>query len=47
MKRETKYKEDKVYSLIDILGVYISLIYSEGKTEAFEWLIREINIRNS
>ncbi len=47
MKRETKREEDKAYSLMGILGVHMSPIYGEGKTEAFERLIREIDTRNS
>jgi hypothetical protein len=33
--RETKYQEDKAYSLLGIFGVYISLIYGEGRENAF------------
>lgn len=45
--RETKREEDKAYSLIGIFSVYISLIYSEGETEAFERLQSEIIKRDS
>jgi hypothetical protein len=46
-KRETKREEDKAYSLMGIFGVHMPPIYGEGKTEAFERLIREIETRNS
>jgi hypothetical protein len=46
-KRETKREEDKAYSLMGIFGVHMPPIYGEGKKEAFERLIREIETRNS
>jgi hypothetical protein len=40
--RETKYEEDKVYSLQGIFNVYIPLIYGEGWERALIRLQREI-----
>ncbi|KAL8648708.1 MAG: hypothetical protein Q9210_004823, partial [Variospora velana] len=41
--RETKLKEDEAYSLLGICGVYMPLIYGEGKSNAFKRLRREID----
>jgi hypothetical protein len=40
--RETKYEEDKVYSLQGIFNIYIPLIYGEGRENAFKRLNEEI-----
>jgi hypothetical protein len=37
-KRETTRKEDKAYSLLGIFGVYMPLIYGEGRDSAFNRL---------
>jgi hypothetical protein len=42
-KRSTTRKEDKAYSLLGIFDVYISLIYGEGETNAFNRLQEEID----
>jgi hypothetical protein len=42
-KRQTKYEEDKVYSLFGICGVYMPLNYGEGKDYAFQRLHDEID----
>jgi hypothetical protein len=42
-KRQTKYKEDKAYSLLGICGVYMPLNYGEGKDYAFQRLYDEID----
>ena len=41
--RDTTRKEDKAYSLLGIFNVYMSLIYSEGKENAFRRLREEID----
>jgi hypothetical protein len=41
-RRETKYQEDKAYSLLGIFGVFMSLNYGEGKENAFMRLREEI-----
>jgi hypothetical protein len=41
-KRQTKYEEDQVYSLLGICGVYMPLNYGEGKEYAFQRLHDEI-----
>jgi len=40
--RETKLEEDRAYSLLGIFGVHISLLYGEGKVDAFKRLHEEI-----
>ena len=40
--RETKRKEDKVYSLLGICDVHMPLIYGEGKEKAYKRLQQEI-----
>jgi hypothetical protein len=40
--RDTKYEEDKVYSLQGIFDIYIPLIYGEGRERALVRLQREI-----
>jgi Heterokaryon incompatibility protein (HET) len=42
-KRNTKYEEDKVYSLFGICGVFMPLNYGEGKDYAFQRLRDEID----
>jgi hypothetical protein len=44
--RETKYEEDKVYSLQGIFDIYIPLIYGEGRENAFKRLTEEIDKRS-
>jgi hypothetical protein len=41
-KRQTKYEEDMAYSLLGLCGVFLSLIYGEGKENAFRRLREEI-----
>jgi hypothetical protein len=41
-KRETTCKEDKAYSLLGIFSVHMSLIYGEGRDNAFRRLYVEI-----
>ncbi|KAK6082001.1 hypothetical protein SCUP515_02780 [Seiridium cupressi] len=41
--RRTKRPEDKAYSLLGILGVYMSLIYGEGEENAFTRIRATIN----
>jgi hypothetical protein len=41
--RQTKLKEDKAYSLLGILNVYIPPIYGEGMESAFRRLMEEID----
>jgi hypothetical protein len=41
-KRETKYQEDKAYSLLGIFGVFMPLNYGEGRDNAFNRLKEEI-----
>jgi hypothetical protein len=40
--RETTREEDAAYSLLGIFGIYMPLIYGEGKEEAFDRLKRKI-----
>ncbi|KAH7007847.1 uncharacterized protein B0I36DRAFT_437158 [Microdochium trichocladiopsis] len=40
--RETKYEEDMVYSLLGIFGVYMQLIYGEGREQARRRLREEV-----
>jgi len=42
-KRETKYEEDWAYCLLGIFGVFMPLIYGEGKDHAVRRLRKEIN----
>jgi len=46
-KRETTIEEDQVYCLLGIFGVYLPLIYGEGKEYAFRRLQDEIDKRSS
>jgi hypothetical protein len=41
-KRETKYEEDVAYSLLGIFGVFLPLIYGEGRENAFSRLYEEV-----
>jgi hypothetical protein len=42
-KRQTKYEEDQVYSLLGMFGVFMPLNYGEGKDYAFQRLHDEID----
>jgi hypothetical protein len=42
-KRETKHEEDMAYSLLGIFGVFLPLIYGEGRENAFRRLREEVN----
>jgi hypothetical protein len=42
-KRETKKEEDKAYSLLGIFGVFLPLIYGEGRENAFRRLREEVD----
>jgi hypothetical protein len=42
-QRRTTYKEDKVYSLLGIFGIYMLSNYGEGEENAFKRLQEEIN----
>jgi hypothetical protein len=44
--RETKRKEDKAYSLMGIFGIYMPLLYGEGRENAFIRLREEIDKRS-
>ena len=44
-KRKTTFKEDKVYCLLGIFGVYLPLIYGEGEAYAKVRLREEIHRR--
>jgi hypothetical protein len=44
--RETKRKEDKAYSLLGIFDVYLPLIYSEERDNAFKRLLMEVAKNN-
>ncbi|KAH8698247.1 hypothetical protein GQ44DRAFT_787121, partial [Phaeosphaeriaceae sp. PMI808] len=44
-KRDATRKEDKIYSLLGMLGIYMPLIYGEGQENAFQQLQKEINDR--
>jgi hypothetical protein len=41
-RRETFRQEDQAYSLLGIFGIYLPLIYGEGKEHAFRRLTKEI-----
>jgi hypothetical protein len=41
--RKTKLREDAAYSLLGICGVYMPLIYGEGRDNAFQRLRREVD----
>jgi hypothetical protein len=40
--RETFRQEDKAYSLLGMFGIYLPLIYGEGKENAFRRLKKRI-----
>ncbi|KAF1971331.1 HET-domain-containing protein [Bimuria novae-zelandiae CBS 107.79] len=42
-RRETKRKEDAVYSLLGLFDIHMPLIYGEGRKKAFIMLQKEIN----
>jgi Heterokaryon incompatibility protein (HET) len=42
-KRETKYEEDMAYSLFGFFGIFLPLIYGEGREHAFRRLREEVN----
>jgi hypothetical protein len=42
-KRETKHEEDMAYSLLGIFGIFLPLIYGEGRENAFRRLREEVN----
>ncbi|XPS91100.1 hypothetical protein M3J09_000523 [Ascochyta lentis] len=42
-RRETKREEDLAYSLLGIFGIYMPLIYGEGRRSAFARLRKEID----
>ena len=44
--RETKRKEDKAYSLMGIFGIYMPLLYGEGRENAFIRLQEKIDKRS-
>ena len=46
-RRETAIEEDQVYCLLGIFGVFLPLIYGEGKDHAFRRLQDEIDKRLS
>jgi hypothetical protein len=46
-KRTTTFKEDKVYCLLGIFGVFLSLIYGEGEEHARSRLVEEIERRSN
>jgi hypothetical protein len=41
-KRETKHEEDMAYSLLGIFGIFLPLIYGEGREHAFRRLHEEV-----
>jgi hypothetical protein len=43
--RTTTRREDKVYSLLGLFGVFMPLIYGEGEMNAFRRLRKEIQER--
>lgn len=45
-KRETKHEEDMAYSLLGIFGIFLPLIYGEGRDYAFRRLHEEIYKRS-
>ncbi len=42
--RQTKVEEDKAYSLLGIFGIYMPLIYGDGKENALKRLITSIRV---
>ena len=46
-KRETTIAEDQAYSLMGIFGVFLPLIYGEGKENALRRLHEEVQKRSS
>lgn len=42
-KRETKHEEDMAYSLLGFFGIFLPLIYGEGRENAFRRLREEVN----
>ena len=42
-KRETKHEEDIAYSLFGVFGIFLPLIYGEGRENAFRRLREEVN----
>jgi tetratricopeptide (TPR) repeat protein len=44
--RRTKRSEDAAYSLLGLFGVHLSLIYGEGRANAFIRLQREIDLKS-
>lgn len=40
--RQTKLEEDEVYSILGLLGIYMPLIYGEGRESAFRRLSPEL-----
>jgi hypothetical protein len=40
--RQTKYKEDRAYSLLGIFDISMPLVYSKGAEKAFERLKEEL-----
>jgi hypothetical protein len=42
-ERETKYEEDMAYSLLGIFGIFLPLIYGEGRENAFRRLREEVS----
>jgi hypothetical protein len=42
-ERETKYEEDLAYSLLGIFGIFLPLIYGEGRDNAFRRLREEVS----
>jgi hypothetical protein len=44
--RRTKRSEDAAYSLLGLFGVYLPLIYGEGRANAFIRLRREIDLKS-
>jgi tetratricopeptide (TPR) repeat protein len=44
--RSTKRSEDAAYSLLGLFGVHLSLIYGEGRANAFIRLRREIDLKS-
>ena len=43
VKRETKHEEDMAYSLLGLCGVFLPLIYGEGKENAFRRLREKVS----
>ncbi len=41
--RETKRKEDEVYSLLELFDIHMPLIYDEGREKMFARLRKEID----